>query len=146
MRGGWGERVFEAELSVSSADLTLVELEERLGCPSGPAGYSLGERSDVQGRARLRSCWVEELVLDPTQHAGTAGLDLAISELGDDLASRLRQCRRDGCAVVLGIVQRIADDDGTSRGLHLSQESLSWLARAGAALDIDQYVVGLESV
>jgi len=135
--------VFEAELSVSSNDLTLGDLEERVGRVSGPAGYSRGDPSGVSGGApRARSCWTEKLALEPGRHPGTAALDLAILGLDTGLADRLAQCKRDGCEVVLGIFQRIpVGDQGLATGLHLSAESLSWLARAGAEIDVDQYVL-----
>jgi hypothetical protein len=136
-------RGLEAELSVSSSDLTLGDLEKRLGRASGPTGYSHGDPSGIRGGPpRVRSCWVERLAINPDRHPGTAGLDEAILELDTGLANRLAQCSQDGCEVVLGIVQRIpVDDQGWARGLHLSAESLAWLARAGAVLDVDQYVV-----
>jgi hypothetical protein len=134
--------VFEAELSVSSTDLTLGDLEGRLGRVSGPAGYSRGDPSGVSGRApRARSCWAEKLALEPDRHPGTEALDLAIFGLDAGLADRLAQCRRDGCVVVLGILQRIpVGDQRWATGLHLSAASLTWLARAGAEIDVDQYV------
>jgi hypothetical protein len=136
------DAALEAELSVSSSDLTLGDLEERLGRASGPAGYSRGDPSGFRGGPpRVRSCWAERLDFDPDRHPGTAGLDLAILGLDTGLADRLAQCRRDGCEVVLCIVQRIpVGDQGWATGLHLSAESLGWLARAGAETDVDQYV------
>jgi hypothetical protein len=132
--------MFKADLVVTSGEFTLDDLSERLG--RADAGWSRGD-SGFQGRVREWSCWTKHLGLVPHLHAGTAGLDAAIADLGDELAVQLGDCASDGCTVVLGLVQEFPPGDtGDSTGLHLSASSLAWLARAGAELDVDQYVIG----
>lgn len=130
-----------AELSVASLTYNLAQLEEILGLASGPAGYSKGDPGKfANGGVRPRSTWVYPLSWNVSLHGGTAGLDAAISGLPAMLADRLSSAHELGCEVVLSVVQLLSTSEPERGGLHLSSATVSWLARARAVVDVDQYV------
>lgn len=71
-------------------------------------------------------------------HGGTEGISRSILAMGDELADRLAALKQYGCVVVVSIAQEIEDE--ASLGVSFSEGAVSWLARAGAGISIDQYV------
>lgn len=135
-------QALQAELSVESRELTLTQIEALIGRPSDPVGRSKGEPARfTQDEVRTRSTWVFRLDLDYTVHAGTRGLDDALRGLPDELADQLAAAHVAGCEVVLGVVQHLSGSEVNSQaGIHLSSDAVTWLGRARALLDVDQYV------
>ncbi len=104
---------------------------------------SIGSRRRPQFPPRSHASWV--------RHAGEAGnrrrarpeeLEPVVVGWGPDLAAALGRLVDSGAAsVFLAIVQEISDlDDPQQKGIGLGADLVSWLGRAGASLDIDQYV------
>ena len=85
------------------------------------------------------SRWSRYLVLDDAVPLGTEAFTAAIEALGGELADRLGELARTSCEVSLMVVQEI--DEESDSGIHLTPAAIGWLARAGAYLDIDQYVL-----
>jgi hypothetical protein len=79
--------------------------------------------------------------MDSHRTRGTAGLSEAVEALPLSLAGELAAATADGCSVVVSLRQEMTAGDPNDLGIHLSVETLRWLAAAGAALDVDQYVV-----
>lgn len=77
-------------------------------------------------------------------HGGTEGLAIAIESLGQPLAERAARLAEQGCDVVISVHQELADVP-ESVGLNLTPAAISWVASAGAAVAVDQYVIGSES-
>ncbi len=131
-----------AAISAESQDLTSSDISSALGClPS--TSHDVGSAGSLRPEPRERSLWSLDLSWRAGAHAGTEGLSQAIEALGTPFADRLANLKARGCDVVLSVVQELADEP-ESTGLHLSAPAIEWLARAGAALDIDQYVIGTE--
>ena len=84
------------------------------------------------------STWSRYLVLDDAVPWGTEALTAAIEALGGGLADRLGELGRTSCEVDLSVVQEL--DEESDLGIPLTAAAIGWLARAGAYLDIDQYV------
>lgn len=127
-----------ASLVVESSELTLADITAALG-RAPDTGHDLGSPGALRPQPRGWSSWSVDLAWSAAAHAGTEGLSNALTGMEMDLADRLAGLRRRGCRVALSVVQDLADDSA-STGIHLTAAAVEWLATAGAAVDVDQYV------
>jgi hypothetical protein len=132
--------MIKAALAVQSHELSLAEISAVMGREPDD-GYDRGSLSPVGGMPRLWASWSMDLNLSSAAHIGTMGLTAAIESLGELIAKRTAALAARGCDVVISVCQEIADDPN-SVGLHLSPAAIRWMAAAGVAIDIDQYVDG----
>jgi hypothetical protein len=131
--------IWRAYLRVLSTEATLAELEVALGAPS-QRDHSKGDARPLHLPRYEWSAWHQPLWWRASRHGGTDGIDRAIQTLPADLADRVRNRVVAGDAASLVIVQDMDGDDPTgSLGLTLSADAITWLARAGMSLDVDQY-------
>lgn len=136
------ETVIRAQLAVASTSFTRDQIADALQLQPD-SGYTIGDASRIaSSHTYSRSSWVRKITLDPNAHAGTAALSSAVDALGSDLAARLAELHAQGCDVVLSVVQEVSSRETTADlGLHLSVDAVAWLARSGASVDIDQYLL-----
>lgn len=127
-----------AALVVQSRNLSLDEISESMGRPPD-FGYERGSLSPLGKVPREATSWSLELTWPSEVHSGTEGLAMAIESLGLPVAERAARLAARGCEIVLSVCQELADDPA-SVGLHLPPSAISWIATAGASVDIDQYV------
>lgn len=127
-----------AAIVVESHELTLADITVAAG-RAPDSGADLGASTALRTQPSERSSWAIDLGWRAGAHAGTEGLSGAIEGLEKQLANRPALLGQRGCVVVLSVVQELVDDPA-STGLHLSAAAVGWLAAAGAAVDIDQYV------
>lgn len=131
--------IWRAYLRVLSTGASLHELESALGLPS-QRGHSKGDARPHNLSLHERSAWHQPLWWRASRHGGTDGIDRAIRSLPAVLADRIRSRVVAGDTASLVIVQDMDGDDPTgSLGLTLSADAITWLARAGTSLDVDQY-------
>lgn len=70
-------------------------------------------------------------------------LDTEVCSWGLDFAQKLGKLVKEGGVVVeLSITQEFGGADTESKGLHLSDHLITWLAAAAARVDVDQYIYG----
>lgn len=130
--------MLNAALVVQSRELALDEISAAMG-RQPDAGYDRGSLASVSKAPRPWASWSIQLEWPPGVHGGTEGLAIAIESLGQALAERsARLCER-GCDVVISVCQEL-DDTPASVGLNLTPAAVRWLADAGAAVAVDQYV------
>ncbi len=127
----------KAELVVQSRDMSLDEISVELD-RTPVWGQELGAINPRRSVPYQWTSWSIPLSWRSDLHGGTEGLSNAIEALGASFAQRLAMLRARGCDVVLSIVQEVSDDSA-STGIHLSEQTIAWLAAAGACIDIDQY-------
>jgi hypothetical protein len=131
--------IWRAYLRVLSPGASLPELESALGSPS-QRGHSKGDARPHNLSPHEWSAWHQPLWWRASRHGGTDGIDRAIQRLPADLADRIRNRLVAGDTASLVIVQDMDGDDPTgSLGLTLSAGAITWLAREGMSLDVDQY-------
>lgn len=131
--------IWRAYLRVLSTEITLAELEAALGAPS-QHGHSKGDARPHHRPPHEWSAWHQPLWWRASRHGGTDGIDRAIQSLPADLSDRIQSRVVAGDTASLIIVQDMDGADPTgSLGLTLSADTITWLARAGASLDVDQY-------
>ena len=132
--------MIRASINVESEDLSLEELTASIG-QEPDEGFRRGQPSKVNAARKLaRSTWAMHLDLPDSQHAGTEGLSMSLGDLSIDLADRLGALSQRGCDVVFAVVQEIeGSSDQASKGLHLDEDGIRWLARARASFVLDQY-------
>ncbi len=133
---------FWAYVRVTSFQLQPHEITEVLGV--GPdESHEIGDANPYrEGTFYKWSRWERYLVLDDSIPMGTDALTEAIEALDGELADRLGELARTSCEVSLSVVQEL--DEQSDSGIFLTAAAIGWLARAGAYLDIDQYVFGPE--
>jgi hypothetical protein len=130
--------MIKAVLVVQSLALTLAEVSEAMG-QQPDEGYDKGSLAAVRQAPRNWTLWSMELAWPHTAHGGTEGLSSAIESLGQPLAERAAKLASQGCDVLVSIHQEVTGAP-ESVGLHLTSRAIEWMAVAGAALDVDQYV------
>ncbi len=131
--------MIKASLVVESRELTLAEISAALA-RRPDSGYDRGSLAPVTKTPRQWTSWAMDLVWPDGVHGGTDGLASAIESLGQPLAERATQLAEQGCNVVISVCQELADAPG-SVGLNLTPAAVRWIAAAGAAVAVDQYVV-----
>lgn len=130
--------MIKASLVVQSRELTLADISKAMGrLPDD--GYDRGSLAPVRRFPRQWTSWSAELAWSHDVHGGTEGLATAIEGLGQQLAERAAMLTLRGCDVVISVHQELTDTP-ESLGMHLTSGAIRWLATAGAALDIDQYL------
>lgn len=133
--------MFTAKLVVTSGRLRLSEITEALGGEPDES-YDIGSSSTSRpDHVRNHAEWLLDLRIERTRVPGAFGLPNALEGLSDELAARLGALSSDGCHVVLRVLQEMSADDSSTHGLFLSRAAVRWLARAGAEVDVDQYVL-----
>lgn len=136
--------MIRASLAVESRILTLEEISSKLE-RDPDSGHEMGSPIPIPIRAgvlRVWSLWEIALPIPVGQHPGTEGISSAIELLDGDLADRIAiLVAAKHCEAVVSVVQELSSSDTSESGFHLSATALSWMARAQAALDLDQYVV-----
>lgn len=131
--------IWRAYLRVLSTGASLPELEAALDTPSH-RGHSKGDARPQNLSQHEWSAWHQPLWWRASRHGGTDGIDRAIQSLPADLADRIQSRVVAGDTASLVIVQDMDGEDPTgSLGLTLSVDTITWLARAGMSLDVDQY-------
>lgn len=130
--------MIKAALVVQSRDLTLAEISEVMA-RQPDEGYDRGSLAPVRKVPREWTCWSTKLAWSPAVHGGTEGLAAAIEALGHPLAERAASLVAQGCEVLVSVYQELADTP-ESHGLQLTPGAIRWMAAAGAAIDVDQYV------
>ena len=128
---------FWAYLRVTSLQLQPGEITQALGVEPDES-HGIGEADPDSLGTYKWSVWSRYLVLDDAVPWGTEALTAAIEALGGGLADRLGELGRTSCEVDLSVVQEL--DEESDLGIPLTAAAIGWLARAGAYLDIDQYV------
>ncbi|MEU4085346.1 DUF4279 domain-containing protein [Streptomyces aureus] len=127
-------------LRVVSDSLQPQEISARLGCEADEA-TAVGSRRHPQSPPRKHATWIRH-VRDRGESGRPEDLEPAILAWGPEFAVILgRLADSQDAAVSLVVVQEITDpEDPQQKGIFLGADLLAWLARAGASLDIDQYV------
>ena len=128
---------FWAYVRVTSFQIQPHEITQALGVEPDES-HDIGNTNPYSLRAYKWSMWSKYLVLDDAVPLGTEALTAAIEALGGGLADRLGELGRTSCEVDLSVVQEL--DEESDLGIPLTAAAIGWLARAGAYLDIDQYV------
>lgn len=130
-----------AKLRIASDNLSLAEISQAMGrAPDG--GFDRGSPRRGPGGVYQHTLWTLELEHTGDRPFGLYGLTEAVSHLDLDLADRARALVNDGCRVVLGVLQEFSPgEDESDDGLVLEEDAVLWLARAGASIDIDQYML-----
>ena len=128
---------FQMYLRLVSETLLPQDITDRLGVPADES-YGIGSRRRPETPPRKHSLWV--------RRAGDGrpeDIEPAVLDWGMDFARAVGTLTASTDVVAsLVIVQRVTDvDDPLQKGVFLSATLLSWLAAAGASLDIDQYVL-----
>lgn len=132
--------MFRMYLRVVSSTLWPEEISERLG--AAPDSVIRRGTSRHPGTPpRDHSTWIRE-ISGPAGPARPEELEHVVIGWGTPFAKALGALAGTGdIAVSLEIVQEIRHlDDPREKGIFLTADLLSWLAIAGASLDIDQYV------
>jgi hypothetical protein len=130
---------FWAYLRVTSLQLQSGEVSMHLGVDPDES-HDVGDANPYrEGGVYKWSKWSRHLVLNDEISMGTEGLSEAIEALGGEFADRLAELTTRSCEVALMVVQEFDDPDGDT-GIHLTAGAIQWLARAGAYLDVDQYL------
>lgn len=133
----------------------MIELELVVESAATPASVVAGRLSLDPTRALVRGWsrsghgpgvpvhrWTLGLPVPDPHPGGEEGISAVLLALGDDLADRLGGLVSEGCDVMVVVVQRVIDPlrDPGSVGIALTADAVAWMARAGAALVIDQYL------
>ncbi|MDT9593734.1 DUF4279 domain-containing protein [Nocardioides zeae] len=134
---------FRAYLLVWSRALRLSEITRSIGIEPSES-HDIGDPNPYYESGNYRyASWKWDLDDDRRISPGTEELSEAIEELSDDLADRLKELVNRGCFVELRIVQVFEGDvELDDPGIHLTAAAIRWVARAGALIDVDQYVPG----
>jgi hypothetical protein len=127
-----------AALVIQSSDLSLDEITATMA-REPDAGYDRGSVALSSKVIRKWTSWSMDLAWPRGTHGGTEGLAVAIESLGELVAARVAKLAARGCDVVVSVRQELADDPAAI-GLHLTPSAIKWIALAGAAIDVDQYV------
>lgn len=129
------------KIVVESAEIRAESIARRLSMD--PSGARLARPSRVRpipGAPVHR--WSLDLPIRAFHAGGEEGISAVLVALGEDVADRLGGLAADGCDVMVMVVQRVIDplSDPGSVGIALTADAVAWMARAGAALVIDQYL------
>lgn len=130
--------MLKAALVVQSRELALAEISAAMA-RQPDSGYDRGSLAPVSKTPRQWTSWSIDLEWPPDVHGGTEGLAIAIESLDQSLAERLARLAGRGCEVVISVHQELADRP-ESVGLNLTPAAVRWMAAAGAAVAVDQYV------
>lgn len=130
--------MLKAALVVQSRELALDEISAAMA-RQPDSGYDRGSLAPVSKAPRQWTSWSIELAWPPGVHGGTEGLAVAIESLGQSLAERSAMLAERGCDVVISVHQELANTP-ESVGLNLTPAAIRWMAAAGAAVAVDQYV------
>lgn len=124
-------------LGVESASLLDAEISDFVGL--APTATSRWRSPSTQVEYTR---WDVDLARGPVSWEVAQEAAQKLLTLGDGIATHLGELStQKETSVTLSIVQRLSTDDRTT-GLNFSSEVVAWLARAGAVIDIDQYVFG----
>ncbi|MET9413995.1 DUF4279 domain-containing protein [Streptomyces klenkii] len=131
---------FRMYIRVVSDALMPVDISNLLGVDPDEA-HAIGSRKRPEYPPRSHTSWIRE-VESPVPGARPEDFTPVLLSWGDDFATALRGLTgREAATVSLVIVQEIRDiDSSAEKGIFLGAGLLAWLARAGAAIDIDQYI------
>ncbi|MFD5814189.1 DUF4279 domain-containing protein [Streptomyces sp. NPDC127038] len=131
---------FRMYLRVVSEALQPHEISARLGCEADEA-TAIGSRRCPQSAPRKHATWIRH-VRAPGESGPPEDLEPVVLAWGAEFAAALgRLADSKEADVSLVVVQEItAPEDPQQKGIFLRAALLAWLARAGALLDIDQYV------
>ncbi|WP_405914696.1 DUF4279 domain-containing protein [Streptomyces sp. NBC_00728] len=131
---------FRMYLRVVSESLQPQEISARLGCEADEA-TGIGSRRRPQSPPRKHATWIRR-VRAPGESRRPEDLEPVVLAWGPEFAAALgRLADSKDADVSLVLVQEITDpEDPQQKGIFLRAALLAWLARAGASLDIDQYV------
>ncbi|WP_367134560.1 MULTISPECIES: DUF4279 domain-containing protein [Streptomyces] len=127
-------------IRVVSGTLTPVDITNLLGVDPDEA-YAIGSRKRPEYPPRSNTSWIREVEAS-VPSARPEDLEPVLLSWGDSFATALSGLSsREVAEVSLVIVQEIRDiESSAEKGIFLGAGLLAWLARAGAALDIDQYI------
>lgn len=128
----------KAWLVIESRELTLAEISDVME-RQPDQGHDRGSLAPVRKVPRERTSWSAELTWPRDTHGGTEGLTTAIESLGQPMAERAGKLASRGCEIVVSVHQELADTP-ESLGLYLTPAAIRWLADAGAAVSVDQYI------
>lgn len=138
---------FVAYIGVTSLKIGLGEI-------IGVLGIEPDRSHDIGDPNPYRECtfyewsnWESHLEVDGTISKGTEGLWQVVEALSDEFADKLATLKGRSCEVSLQLVQYFdtEDIDNVDTGIHLTADAVRWIARAGALIDIDQYIVRSEA-
>ncbi|WP_390228615.1 DUF4279 domain-containing protein [Gryllotalpicola reticulitermitis] len=132
--------MIDVTLIVQTSALAMEELVRHLGREPSRGSRKGGEVG--AGRVRRATIWQLTLHAPTGVHMGLDGINDALSVLGLDFAARLGAIPDPGAEVVLQIVQSVEDDplDEHTSNFYFSQDTVRWLATAGADVTITQYL------
>lgn len=139
-----GRELFWAYLHVTSKVMRLPDISAALGLEPDKSvdsvqPHDIGDLNPKGIEYRWAS-WLMKLKLDDSISKSTEGLEEAIESLDDELADKLAGLGEMGCAVSIQLVQEFIFDEDNDTGIFLSPGAIRWMSRAGAFLDIDQYL------
>lgn len=130
---------FWAYLRVTSHRSRLAEISDVIGFAPDRC-HEIGDANPYRGGDSYKwSKWIMYLEMREEFRAGAEGLSDAIEALSNDFADRLSKLANRFCEVQLMVVQELEYEK--DKGIHLTAEAVRWMSRAGASLDIDQYVL-----
>ncbi|MEU5428990.1 DUF4279 domain-containing protein [Streptomyces olivoreticuli] len=132
---------FRMYIRVVSDSLTPEEITVRLDVEPDVA-HAIGSRRRPESPQRSHTTWVREAKA-AMDNPRPENLEPVVLQWGDRFASALEQLSNSGEAEVsLVIVQRVRDiESSDEKGIFFGVGLITWLARARAALDIDQYIL-----
>ena len=78
--------------------------------------------------------------MDDAISMGTEGLAESLEALSDEFADRLAALVEPSCEVSVQVVQKSVEGEDNDMGFQLSPGAIRWMVRAGALVDIDQYL------
>ncbi|MEO3812779.1 DUF4279 domain-containing protein [Sphaerisporangium sp. B11E5] len=132
--------MFRISLRLVSDDGDPAEVTAATGMAAGTATRA-GEPSVRTGRPHKFSSWSVPLGPGPRVERPEEAFDALVS-WGLPLARRFRDvCADKGWEASLVVVQEFrTPDEPLEKGISLSRELVEWLATAGAAVDVDQYI------
>ncbi|MFE9496713.1 DUF4279 domain-containing protein [Streptomyces collinus] len=131
---------FRMYLRVVSESLQPEQISARLETEPDEA-TAIGSRRRPQSPPRAHTTWIRHAPA-PDGPGRPEDVEPVILAWGPQFATALGQLASSGDAEIsLVIVQKLTDpEDPQQKGIWLSAPLLSWLTKAGASLDIDQYV------
>ncbi|MEU2873448.1 DUF4279 domain-containing protein [Streptomyces olivoreticuli] len=132
---------FRMYIRVVSDSLTPEEITGCLGVEPDEA-HAIGSRRRPESPPRSHTTWVREAKA-AMDNPRPEDLEPVVLQWGDRFASALGQLSSGGeVEVSLVIVQRFRDlESSEEKGIFFGVDLITWLARARAAIDIDQYIL-----
>ncbi|MCL2849522.1 MAG: DUF4279 domain-containing protein [Micrococcales bacterium] len=132
--------MINAKLAITSVEMSLADISQVMG-HSSSGGFDRGTPRRGAG-VYEHTLWNLELGGVGDNLFGVYGLTGAIERLGVDLADRVRLLVERGCDATVGIYQEfVPNEDESGHGIHLDADAVAWVSRAGASIDVDQYVL-----